>query len=297
MQKKILVHAHVYYKDLWAGLADCIKNISGYEYELHISMVDDDESFRQAVLADFPDAQFHLVENRGFDVRPFVQLIQGVRLDDYSYVVKLHTKRDTVRVKLNNLSFKGADWRVSALSIFSSPSYFRECAKYLDQHPDCGLIGARRLTVQINKCEDQVYPRFSQFIKDKGYLDCPEAKFVAGTMFMVRASLLKPLYAIQPDEFEDIVAHDGLFAHVIERFFGYMIYMQGCHIKDPRMRGMRDLCMYAEATMNGCSGFFFSAFINKRNRMRLKVMRIPLPCALSERLFPSLYKRLLSEKD
>ena len=43
---------------------------------------------------DFPLAKISIVENRGFDVGPFIKTISELNLDNYDFIVKLHTKRN-----------------------------------------------------------------------------------------------------------------------------------------------------------------------------------------------------------
>lgn len=45
-------------------------------------------------MSDFKNADFYVVPNLGFDLGPFVYALDKVNLSDYSYVIKLHTKRD-----------------------------------------------------------------------------------------------------------------------------------------------------------------------------------------------------------
>jgi len=60
-------------------------------------------------------------------------------------------------------------------------------------------------------------------------------RFVAGTMFIVKAHLLKPLLALnlcQDDFMPSDTQRNMQLAHIIERILGYFIYHQGYEIAD-----------------------------------------------------------------
>lgn len=298
-QAKILVHAHVFYQDMWPELAERLQSLTAYDYDLHITHVHDDACFRELVLKDYPRAQFHLVENRGFDVLPFVQLIQSINLEEYAYVVKIHTKRDTRPCELNRITFKGSDWRNESLSILESAQQFSSSIKHFEQHPRCGIIASRRLTVKVSKeSNKRTNLRYRLHLRKQKQRHRSNTRFVAGTMFIARATILQGLKDISPDQFEDKIKHDGLFAHVIERYLGYLAHEQGMSIDDPSMRGQKLVDYRLEQYWYGIVvPLCYSPKINKKKRLRVKICKIPLPCWMSEWLFPESKERLLKEAD
>ena len=92
--KPILVHLHLYYKDMLKTMLAYIDNISNYDYDLYVTMVEEDENTIKQIKEFNNRANIIKVSNRGFDVWPFICVLQKVNLDDYSYIIKLHTKRD-----------------------------------------------------------------------------------------------------------------------------------------------------------------------------------------------------------
>ncbi len=91
--KPILAIVHVYYPEIWPELEECLLNIT-VPYELYVTTNEQNKDIQNDVLKLKKDAHFEIVENRGYDVGPFMQIINKINLDDYSYVVKLHTKRN-----------------------------------------------------------------------------------------------------------------------------------------------------------------------------------------------------------
>ena len=92
--KPILVHVHIYYEFLWPELKSCLKNIDGYTHQIVVTLVKENPKLQEDILSSFPNAKIEIVENLGFDLGPFIHVLNEVNLDDYSYVIKLHTKRD-----------------------------------------------------------------------------------------------------------------------------------------------------------------------------------------------------------
>ena len=95
--KPILVHCHIYYPEMWDELKVCIKNITPFPYDMFVTMVEEHSEIISDIKTTFSNAKIEIVENRGYDVGPFVHMINNVDLDQSSYVVKIHTKRDLKR--------------------------------------------------------------------------------------------------------------------------------------------------------------------------------------------------------
>jgi lipopolysaccharide biosynthesis protein len=91
--KKILVHLHLYYIDQLDYFIKKLKNIKGCEWDLFVTLVCDNESVRKKILKFKSNAQIIMVDNVGFDVWPFIQILKKVDLNEYDFVLKVHTKR------------------------------------------------------------------------------------------------------------------------------------------------------------------------------------------------------------
>ncbi len=295
---RILVHAHVFYQNMWAELALKLQSLAGYAFDLHLTVPQEDEEFKREVLAAYPHASITLVENRGFDVLPFVQLIQQLDMNQYDYVVKIHTKRDIYQCKINGVYLKGADWRNAALSFLSSPESFKNCIEHFESNPSCGIIASRRITAKISKYSSKLTrKRFAAFLHENKLARITKAQFVAGTMFIARAKILKQLDLVLLSDFESCIEHDGLFAHVVERYLGYIAYAQGMSIQDASLKGTANLAYHAEHLWKGviCPSVY-SAGITNKNRLFVKMLKIPVPYRVSEMIVPRYKMRLLKDK-
>ena len=76
---KVLVHVHIYYTWMWDELKECVHNIS-LPYDLFVTMVDNNEELKQKILNFNSQAQIHIVEHRGYDVWPFIDVLNHVNL-------------------------------------------------------------------------------------------------------------------------------------------------------------------------------------------------------------------------
>lgn len=227
-----MVHAHVYYVWMWDELKDCIKNIS-LPYDLFVTLIAEDENLRQKILDFNPQAQIRVVENRGYDVWPFIDTLNRVNLDDYAYVIKIHTKRDTDTYHVGNgYSFENDGWRRALLNFISSPHKFKKCCSAFQKNPRIGMVSSFDC-IHPAKMYPDLYAR-------KHYPDyrfgLPDYSFVAGTMFMARAEIFKPIQQmkIKAGQFaEPDKKHSIQFAHVMERTLGEAVYFAGYKIVDP----------------------------------------------------------------
>ena len=131
--KPILVVGHIYYLHLWLELKKCIQNIEPYPFELYVTMTEKVPDVEKDIRQTFPKAVVEIVENRGYDIAPFLHVLK-INLDDYSYIVKLHTKRDLSKIE-NFRNVVSSDWRTKLLSPFSTKTIFEEYIKSFEKYP------------------------------------------------------------------------------------------------------------------------------------------------------------------
>ena len=105
--KRILVHTHIYYEFLYPELKSCLLNLSDLDCDYFFTLVENNSNLIDDIKKTFPNSKVEVVKNLGFDLGPFVHVLNEVNLKDYSYVIKLHTKR--VRNKFVYL-FRHISW-------------------------------------------------------------------------------------------------------------------------------------------------------------------------------------------
>src|SRR5574344_1873728 len=277
--KPILVHVHIYYEFLWPELKDCLKNIEDYPHQIVVTLVKENLQLQDDILKTFPNAKIKVVENLGFDLGPFINVINEVNLDDYSYVIKLHTKRD-IPTKDSFAWFAGPRWRNALLKFIKTKEIFKKVLNAFEINPDIGMHGPNISTFN-KRCDDHVaYKETNNFISSYG-LPIMKYKFVAGTMFMVRAPLLKLLLSLNltqkdfeiPDD-----THEGCqLAHKLERFCGYLVINQGKKIVDCTTNVFLSKTIYALLNLRKIvMTSILTILITKKNKLLIKVFNIPL---------------------
>ena len=243
--KKFLVIAHVYYHDLWYLLDRCIQNLPKDSFDLIVTTTSNIEELSSKVKEHAPNAKVVLCENRGYDIWPFIKVLKTVNLDEYEFVIKIHTKRDMGKIVAiidNKYFFRGQYWRNMLLSFISSKENFDECLEAF-KDPSVGMINNHRLFDRTRKTTDNPHLVYClnearKLLSEVGITAKPydEVEYVAGTMFICRAAIFKTLQTMNFDVNRFAVVNrknENDLAHVMERVFGWLVTSQGYSITDP----------------------------------------------------------------
>ena len=234
---KILVVMHIYYIDQLDLLIKYLQNIP-YAYDLYVTSDKKNKKIiSEKISEQKPD--FHV----GYDVWPFIKVINKIDLSKYSYLIKLHTKRDMKPedlginglVNLGNGYFmnNGSTWRNNLLDFISTKHNLQKCLGAL-QNPKVGMCTRYNLIhnkPNIGGIMDDAKKLYPQYI-----FGFDDFNFVAGTMFI---SKIKPIQLIKDmnismDLFEKSSNdHKTQFAHVVERTIGASVYKSGMKIMIP----------------------------------------------------------------
>jgi lipopolysaccharide biosynthesis protein len=220
-------------------ILDSLNNIY-LPYDLYCSIGNESEyqKIKNKILDFNPDAHIIDVSNVGYDIWPFVHIINNVDLSHYEYIVKLHTKRDMdweIPKNLGNGFYVGTGtcWRDNLFAFISTKDAFNKCVEALKDQK-IGMCARFNLIHNApNHCGvlDYARARYPQYI-----LNLYNYTFVAGTMFVAKAAPFKILKDMNIDDtlFEaPTTTHETQFAHVIERTIGEIIYKSGMIITDP----------------------------------------------------------------
>ena len=274
---KILVHLHLYYTDMLPEMLNYLRSLDGKDYDLYVTMVQEDGLLTEQIFAFKKDARILIVENRGYDIAPFLKVLKTVDLNKYSYVVKLHTKRDLPKTSHMPLcDFRGAEWRNCLTGFIKDKDIFSKTIAMFEQNPDIGMISHYQLVIKAAKEDRTANQRASDIMKKLG-VQRKAQKFVAGTMFICRATLMSPLQKLPYEikDFDQPAANHagGTLAHALERVFGWLVYAQGCKIAS-----------YAPLDISGClkilacksSRFLYRKHTNAQGVTRIKVCKIPV---------------------
>ncbi|MDR0932608.1 MAG: rhamnan synthesis F family protein [Victivallales bacterium] len=236
---RILVCCHIFYSELWEELKPCIALLPQQQTRLQITMCKDDPDLSRKILAEFPDAQIRVLENRGYDIAPFIDTVNGVNLDDFDFIVKLHTKRN-IRECFCHVNYRwiyGKRWRRMLLKFISSPTAVNQTLALFREDPTIGMVGNGDCWIDYERYN---MPYDSTFIapelKRLG-IKTQERGFLSGTMFICRAEIFKPLqHKIAFTDFPAVADHRTNLSHAYEMMFGVLVYENKLRFSDYRSR-------------------------------------------------------------
>jgi lipopolysaccharide biosynthesis protein len=232
-----VIVAHVYYDDTWPDIASVLKRLS-IPFDLIVTTVPGRDRLVEAVVRDFPDAEVAVTENRGRDVRPFLELLEAGRLDRYRYVCKIHGKKSSDG---GRISYLGALWRRRSLfDLLAGPGIAEAIVRAFDVDASVGIIGPRafRLPSETSPLEPswgKTRPKVLELAAKMGVAPKDfRLDFYGGTMFWARPEALRPLRELKlahafPEE-QGLL--DGGLEHATERLFTTSAVVAGFKLAD-----------------------------------------------------------------
>ena len=242
MRVRMAVHVHVFYPELIQELSVCVRNLvsAGAEVSTFVTYPDCRDGLADTLPRFFPDAKIIRVPNAGYDVGPFFEVLNRIDLSNCDYVVKLHTKRDKPVDWVNFHCFRGSGWRRALLSFCATPAAARRSMAAFTANPKLGMIADRRV-IDPSGIGQGDYPEWKRLRVLRGLGICPRScTFVYGTMFMVRAELLKAIWGrVRMEDFSAIAnPHvDYGLALEWELAFPVLVESQGCYVSDGCLPG------------------------------------------------------------
>lgn len=277
---KICVFMHLFYTDMLDELLDYVANLSSLpdvEYDLVVTLCAQQNNIEQKIYAFKDNAQIIIVPNRGYDIAPFLQAVKSVHLHEYDYIIKLHSKRNlTSPAYLPTCCFRGDQWRKKLLEFMATPQNLASTFKQFKKNPKIGMITSPELITSSVKQDVVAYHKSKKIILGMG-LSLKEKYFVAGTMFIAKASLFRlwkhlPYDAFDFEEF-DPTHKGGSLAHALERVLGFMIYAQGYRIAPYYKVGLG----YKLKTLGyRFKNFLFYKRVNSKGKLHIKICKIPV---------------------
>ena len=240
---KIVVHAHVYYIDLFEEMCEYLKNIP-FRFSLFVSVkcADDKNFIREKVknlsLVEFTDIR--VVPNRGRDIAPFLVEF-GPSFKNYDIICHIHTKKSLFTGE------EKTDWRTYLLKgVLGSKDTVTAIMTVFEKDPSVGIIYPeiwpdlpyQACTWLSNKTiAPTILKKLNVRYDPDEYFDFP-----AGSVFWIRREALEPLLNIglRIDDFpEESGQNDGALQHTIERCFVISAQSKGLKylvLQDPDSR-------------------------------------------------------------
>ncbi|SFS07795.1 Lipopolysaccharide biosynthesis protein [Dyella sp. OK004] len=162
------------------------------------------------------DAELDVFENRGRDVLPFLHVADRLLNEGVDIVLKLHTKQSVHRGD-------GSQWRNELLHALAAPDRVPRIMDAFAANPRLGLVAPEGHSQPLDHFWGANESNIRALCVRLGIPQpAPGAEFVAGSMFWVRLSALRPLLDahLEPWEFDAETGQiDGTTAHAVERAF------------------------------------------------------------------------------
>ncbi len=280
---RVLVHLHLYRSKQFNNLARYIKNIlssTQCSVTIFVTITENIKDIQSNVLDCFPNAKILIVANNGYDIGPFFQVLKLIDLDDFDYLIKIHSKdtRFGIICRIGDRLISRRVWKNLLLdSISPSTSLFEKNLNEFKKDPNLGMIGSSYLILRgfdkydYNSLDESLVQRLK--IQKN-----PDFGFVCGTMFIARASLFKYLssYGCLNDEFDKTIpgVKGGTLAHAYEKSLGWMIEQQGYSIKGFDQSLFNDF--FTSKIIGKIKHFFFNKRVTSQGRLLIRVCLIPV---------------------
>ncbi len=215
---RIAVHLHLYYLGLWREIKPYLQNLKAYNFTLFVTYTRDfPEELRREILELCPSVRFICVPNKGFDVGAFVEVLHRIELDDYDIIFKIHTKRDVIPRVYYGSYMEGSEWRRFLLDGILGPRTVHKTIALLScRNTRIGMVATARCITKV----DGVYQREQvlRAMNECGFSSPVDYRYVAGTMFAVRAEALSELKkCVSPAHFKESARSIFSMAHCMER--------------------------------------------------------------------------------
>ena len=273
---RIAVHLHLYYLEQLPRILAYLKNLTGVDYDLIVTMCGEDAAAESGLKAFKADVQIIKVENRGYDVGAFMEFLHRIKLDDYDYILKLHTKNTTKGnyTHLNGRRFDNALWaKVLYDALLKSPKQVKENLQQLEEKPEIGMVAAAYCISGEHKLYDKWLEEINSCLAEMNLPQVRDFSFVAGTMFWARAEIFKPFlrYGLKDFAPTDGKIKEGTKAHVFERLFGAAVMAQGYEI-----RGVKQWRYGLLLLKSAITRFFYQKKITTSGKKLIKICKIPV---------------------
>lgn len=236
LKPRIAVHLHMFYLEQWPEISRYLSNMEDYSYDLYVTLYDAQPTLQQEITKFHPQVRFFILENRGYDVGAFIYFLHHVNLDDYDVILKLHTKsvRKGPDTHIGSYLVSRKMWKSLMLdSLLGSKTIFEKNMHEISTRPGLGMVGSKYLIAGKKETTPELILQLKRLTKEMFDCDLEKFGFVAGTMFMVRSELMKPIrdhFSFSDFGETNAAVRDGTLAHVLERLLGIAVTARGYRI-------------------------------------------------------------------
>lgn len=273
--KRILVHLHLYYLNQLDEILNRLQNLQGLNFDLYVTMVNKSPAAEQKIKQFKPDTHILQVANQGYDIGPFIEVLHSLNLDNYDYVLKIHTKGTATEnyTRINGKRLNNKLWnRLLFDALLFSEEQVHNNLRQL-ANADIGMLSSAYLITDDKKLYEQFLPQINEILQAESLPQVDTFSFVAGTMFWAKASLFKPLQKYRLADFPvtDGKVKEGTLAHCFERLFGAVAQAQGL-----KLYGVKSSKVGFTFALNEFKRFLFYKKHTQSGKLLIKICKIPI---------------------
>ena len=274
----IAVHLHLYYLDMWPRIKQYLASLDGCDYDLYVTMNAENCGLVEKIKQFHTKSMVYVIENKGYDVGPFVYFLNQIDLNRYDLVLKIHTKNDRsgCDTLLNGRYTNRKYWfRLLIEALIGTKKIFNKNISAFNNNPKLGMIGSKYCIMSCLKDTSGMKTKVAAIMKELDFNNAASTTFIAGTMFMVRSLLLQKIkdkYTLADFAATDDKIKDGTLAHALERVFGCAVQAQGYAIQGYD----RNIGFESHSRMMSLRRFIFQKKITGRNYLQIKIFKLPI---------------------
>ena len=228
---KCAVIIHIFYYDIADELAEAVKNICDVEKDIFLTVSESIRDRTDEIAKKFPSARINIVKNVGYDIWPFLFILNQLELDQYDLIVKLHTKRNMPEATfLKKTHIPYSLWRRKLLGFTDTKDAFRMSLQILEKKNIGVVLGSGCLLNEQYDDSKQLYSFIKKLMNELLLSYDSRFQFVAGCMFVGKAFLFQYLqnrFAEKDFREADRLHKKEELPHVLERILGYIVGTQG----------------------------------------------------------------------
>ncbi len=286
---RILVVLHLFYPEQWVKIKEYLMTFGGCAFDLKVTIPEGytDEATITDIREFSPGAEIITLPNIGYDVAPFIQVLNTVDLNQYDLVYKLQSKGINVPARyLYGQEFCFKDWFLNLYRGIFGLFRTRRIIKMFETDAELGLVAAQNLIV-----EDPSYKKHftSDIAASYGISLNPNYRYVAGTCFAARSSALMKIkeLGLQLSDFEVTKRGEFSTAHAFERIICAIVENAGYRMKGLKtfhrrhLWALRKRRRYSSQRLLNQGGFviddeFFYKVLEQRSVYRYEITEMRL---------------------
>ena len=223
----LAVVIHCFYLDVFSELICKLTDIS-IEIKIYVTTTIENEKYVRDLLDKCGfNYQILVLENRGRDILPFLQILPLLVQFGHEVVLKLHTKKSKHRED-------GDNWRDDLYNKLLDPTNMRKFVNKFTLNRGLGMIAPSGHIVSMKTYWGSNQDRVLSLSERLGVSADKVIRqpFAAGSMFYARVETIQPLLELdlKVNDFEQEAGQvDGTLAHAIERVFAICLLAEDKH--------------------------------------------------------------------